>query len=211
MFLSLPAYYNNGVLTTNFINITMADINNTFVPMNTASATNTNDDDDTTNVAGTNNNVVTGRKRRSARNEREEASWSSFLSDLKRNAFGVLGSSESMIFWAFLNSFATTSKDEVMERARAIGRMVYCAQDKTAEVGCVDKGVCLHFAEEHAVYGSNVVVRGVEIYLVAIQLRRDVIETAALWDLAISDECHSEFHCSDMKVASCFDENSYSD
>ena len=116
-----------------------------------------------------------------------------------------------MIFWAFLNSFATTSKDQVIERARAIGRMVYCAQDKTAEVGCVDKGVCLHFAEEHAVYGSNVVVRGVEIYLVAIQLRRDVIETAALWDLAISNKCHSEFHCSDMKVASCFDENSYSD
>ena len=211
MFLSLvPAFGNNGVFTNNFINISLADINNTFVPTNTATATNTNTDTDTTTVTGTNTNTVTGRKKRSARNG-EEASWTGFLHELKTNALSILGTSESMIFWAFRSSLATISRHQVAERVTAIGRMVYCARDKTAEGGCVDKGVCLHFAEEHAVYGGNVILRGVEIYVVAIQLHRDLVETAALWDLAISNKCHSEFHCSDMKVASCFDENSYSD
>ena len=196
--------------TTNVFNITLADINNTFVPNNDVDTTNTNNDIDTTNVAGTNANTVTGRRKRSA-GKQEDGSGTSFLLELKTKAFGVLGTSESAFFWAFINSLATTSMDQVVERATMVGRMVYSARDKTAEGGCVDKGVCLHFAEEHAVYGANVILRGVELYVVAIQLKRDLIETAALWDLAISDRCHSEFHCSDMKVASCFDEDSYSD
>ena len=200
------SYDTNGVFTSNFINISMASINNTFVPMNTATATNTNTDTDTTTVTATNNNMATaGRRKRST--HKEDASWTSFLRELELNAFGILGTSEATVFGAFVNSLATISGVQVLERVTAVGKMVYCAQDSTSEDGCVDKGVCLHFAEEHAEFGGNVILRGFEIYVVAVQRHRDLLETARLWDLAISDSCHSEFHCSDMKVASCFDED----
>ena len=210
MLLSISAANNNGVLTNNFINITLADINNTFVPNNDVDVDNTNTDDDTTMVSGTNTNTVTGRRKRSARgsSEEETGSWTSFFRALKTDALGVLGiKSESAVLSAFANSIATTPLELVSERAAALGRKVRCARSRTSEDGCVDKGVCLHFADEHAVFGGNVVVRGVEVYLVAVQLRRGLVETAALWDLAVSDRCHSELHCTDMKVASCFEED----
>ena len=204
---SFSAWFDSdGVFTNNFINISMASINNTFVPMNTATADNTNTDTDVTTVTATNTNMATAGRRRKRSAHKEEASWASFLRELELNALMILGASEATIFGAFVSSLATISGVQVLERVTAFGKMVYCALDSTAEDGCVDKGVCLHFAEEHAEYGGNVILRGLEIYVVALQRHRDLIETARLWDLAISDRCHSEFHCSDMKVASCFDE-----
>ncbi len=188
------------VNNTNLLNIGFGAITNTFTPMNTATATNMNTDNDTTNVTtnNTNNNNTGGRSH----------TWAKLFYNLLLNLLRILGTSEAMFFWAFRESAKRISGSEVLDRTEVVSGMVRCAEIEQASDECMDHGICQHFAQEHSLYDGNMLLRAAEIFVVALQRNMSPVEVGTLWDLGVKGQCHTEFSCLDMRVASCFSSES---
>ena len=187
---------NATVDNLNVININGTTLTNSFVPMNTATATNDNNDADTINV-------MTGKRRRRRGLEEDKESWTEYIGEiLIPRAMWMLGTSEARFAGDLVRSSASVGPGDVFGQLSSLSRKLFCLdKDKSAvSDSCADLAACEHLAEDNLVFNGNLIIRAGELFLLTLRKwgyddDSGIYDVGAMSSAANAGDCHVRYSC----------------
>ena len=180
-----------SVNNTNIIEINGTTVTNTFMPTNTAMATNNNMDMDT----------ITNMARSLRRHTRFLGSIDAVMNGMLR----AMGVSRKQFFRSFMESVKSASAADVVEQLDLLTRRMECAEKSNVTSMCEDRVVCEHFNEAHERHRGNMLVRAGLMWTATMWriLRGEdftIERMSGIMDYAVKVEC--SYYFSDCKLDS---------
>ena len=177
---------NTGSTIVNNITIGGITVNNTFNPTNFADQTNSK----------TNN---AGRRKRDFEYDDESLPLIAYIRQVWETLLVILATTNEDFQKDMVFATSGATPGEIINQFFSLNKKLNCLQRHTVTSKCEDFAICMHFAEDFNVFDKNLLIRGSEIFLIALvryfRNGTSIEEVEELMENAEEGSCQNIGHC----------------